>query len=886
MNESACLMAFDPADLLVCLFNLWTRKEFEKLRVVAQRAFSDMQDPLGGLLHVLESSPGVLKGKTTSLGHFVLMEFVHWKQSHPQVSLEGKPPEQAQSLQLWALRLLADSQTSLVNPLMEIYQLESLDRGLLLGHVDKLLALGSYKEVALMSIKLKLQQDLDMERVCVPLILQNKLSLAESYVQGNGCLEQALVKLLDSWCAPDFSLAQLCRQFPDLSLSQHQTQCIHPKMLSKQVFRLMEHFNIDPALCPNSITKRKLDSLRFLMYKRFVEKGMSEQNWSDHIQATVGDSPELQVKLVELLVKYDGLSTAARWSLRYRVPRDRLPLGVWDTQQGLPPTQHGQSEGPSLSTDPWEPPASHQDKYYQLPVPKERVHFLHTQEELELCRQAVLQTGSLVGLDMEWRADFGTLPRQRVALIQLAVPGQVFLLDLCETRFAQHEHTVNFIKALFSDPNILKLGYGMSGDLKSLLATWPQFPAEQLKMVGVLDLLMVHQQMQRSSRGGASGSPRAVEVGEGSTEKGLSLLVQQVLGKPLDKIEQLSNWERRPLRNSQLRYAAIDAYCLLEVYLTLSQHPARFYLPADLHSIPSGQAGRYREEKKPKEKGKPVWHRGIPLDAPSQEGYGQQVTVHSDTSIAPQQLRVVCDNMLQGLGRYLRCLGIDVVVLEGSDDHRVAAEVARQEGRVIFTSGQPYQTLRSQVGEGRCLAVDSSEKARDQATRILQHFNIRLTPADIFSRCQACNGDEYMRLPSEDMARMLEERGFMKVQTEAEEGANWEKQHDPLSSLTPESNEGPEGRRYSPHCRWALVSDLDPQSLRFPSGAELQLQTVPLDLLHRVPEFFICTSCGKVFWEGSHFERVLTQFQNVMHIDKDTPVLQGDTKVAVKALDH
>lgn len=43
--------------------------------------------------------------------------------------------------------------------------------------------------------------------------------------------------------------------------------------------------------------------------------------------------------------------------------------------------------------------------------------------------------------------------------------------------------------------------------------------------------------------------------------------------------------------------------------------------------------------------------------------------------MAPQQLRVVCDNMLQGLGRYLRCLGVDVVVLENTDDHRVAAQV-------------------------------------------------------------------------------------------------------------------------------------------------------------------------------------------------------------------
>ena len=40
------------------------------------------------------------------------------------------------------------------------------------------------------------------------------------------------------------------------------------------------------------------------------------------------------------------------------------------------------------------------------------------------------------------------------------------------------------------------------------------------------------------------------------------------------------------------------------------------------------------------------------------------------------------------------------------------------------------------MGEGRCLALDCSEKAKDQAIRVLQHFNIQPTKSDIFSRCQ------------------------------------------------------------------------------------------------------------------------------------------------------
>ena len=42
-----------------------------------------------------------------------------------------------------------------------------------------------------------------------------------------------------------------------------------------------------------------------------------------------------------------------------------------------------------------------------------------------------------------------------------------------------------------------------------------------------------------------------------SGPRGLSLLVRECFGKPLDKSQQLSDWERRPLKPEQMYYGGI-----------------------------------------------------------------------------------------------------------------------------------------------------------------------------------------------------------------------------------------------------------------------------------------------------------------------------------------
>ena len=61
----------------------------------------------------------------------------------------------------------------------------------------------------------------------------------------------------------------------------------------------------------------------------------------------------------------------------------------------------------------------------------------------------------------------------------------------------------------------------------------------------------------------ASRRTRGVELPGGH---GLAMVCERELGMVLDKSEQTSDWDRRPLSAEQLRYAALDAEVLLALH--------------------------------------------------------------------------------------------------------------------------------------------------------------------------------------------------------------------------------------------------------------------------------------------------------------------------------
>jgi len=62
-------------------------------------------------------------------------------------------------------------------------------------------------------------------------------------------------------------------------------------------------------------------------------------------------------------------------------------------------------------------------------------------------------------------------------------------------------------------------------------------------------------------------------------QTGLAKVALKIFEKQVCKVEQMSNWERRPLRQSQQHYGATDAYILIDIIKHLIERAKQNNLP-------------------------------------------------------------------------------------------------------------------------------------------------------------------------------------------------------------------------------------------------------------------------------------------------------------------
>ena len=169
-----------------------------------------------------------------------------------------------------------------------------------------------------------------------------------------------------------------------------------------------------------------------------------------------------------------------------------------------------------------------------------RIFVVYTEADTEKAVE-YLKTQQIVGVDTETRPSFKRGMTHKVALLQIATTDTCFLFRL--NRIGMPESLQNF---LMSD--VLKIGLSLKDDFM-MLRRRKDVHAEEGNWIELQDY-----------------------VGRfGIEDRSLQKIYANLFGQKISKSQRLSNWEAETLTESQMRYAATDAWACVEIYNCLAE---------------------------------------------------------------------------------------------------------------------------------------------------------------------------------------------------------------------------------------------------------------------------------------------------------------------------
>jgi ribonuclease D len=153
---------------------------------------------------------------------------------------------------------------------------------------------------------------------------------------------------------------------------------------------------------------------------------------------------------------------------------------------------------------------------------------------------SIIENQAYIGFDTESKPNFVKGEKNKVAMIQIAIPDNVFLFRLNKIGFAQE------LVDILENEKIRKVGVAIKNDARELQSL------KQYKPKGFLEL------PDLSSKFGIQAN-------------GLRSLAAVILNGRISKSAKITNWEAEFLTEKQLIYAATDAWACLKMYERLKE---------------------------------------------------------------------------------------------------------------------------------------------------------------------------------------------------------------------------------------------------------------------------------------------------------------------------
>ncbi|XP_012259642.2 exonuclease mut-7 homolog isoform X2 [Athalia rosae] len=856
---------------LHCTWDLW--KKSQGITKMLTDYFETAPNPYLSALRILTnvSDFKYIKSKT-SLGFAVAEDFSNWIAPRKKIYEAYLLPD----LKLATFELLTRQRNLQLTKLVsDAYELPE-HKDLFLPMIQRMVQEKKFKDAAQYASMLHLQSHfLDPEVLLLPLILQNKLTIVDDLLAECTEAREALVTYLDDLLAPAMNLEVLLTSFIDKNqIPEVKMSTLQIRPMNKLVGRLTKLYNLPPELCPNLNRRRGEGALKFLIYKRYTDCTLSGESWNEMARETVGLDSRLQFELLKCLAQANDVKEALRWAREFQMPRDQWPWALIDCEElEFEVTDSSNSNVVTAVEENWDTEID-STLYHTLRLPKDCIKIVDDERSFEEFLNQGLEDVTMVGIDSEWKPSFGT-KQSDLALIQIATNTTVYILDVIGMGKELVNLWTELGRALFDNKNILKLGFGLAHDIAMIKESLPAMAGIKATGQGYMDLLHLWRKLATEQCFQFPHKGDKNFIGES-----LSKLVELCTGHRLNKSDQFSNWERRPLRESQLIYAALDAYCLLEIFEVFKSQSLRSGVAFNelcaesqdvMHKLPKKNTRRHAAKAAIKTR---TTLQTAPVNNFQQSSWNNKgkVTTEFFSDMQPaHEWRVVCDSMLGGLARQLRMCGCDCVYVEFDRRGDQSAKVAMKQKRVFLTRGGAYNRFTSYVPQGSCYRV-VADRPEDQLKEVLNHFKVLVMQKDIFSRCQICNHDEFV-IVSKDI---ITELGKSFAKLKRQNGYRYLPGTSAGVNITTTASTAPDSetdsvssedfklansiRAMVNNCdrTWQLSTEtLDVANCLTKYRVTVQVDRVPANVLKNVEQFYVCECCGKVYWDGSHMERAL-----------------------------
>ncbi|XP_050424575.1 exonuclease mut-7 homolog [Adelges cooleyi] len=840
--------------------NIWsTWKKSRILSDTLQNYFESSQNPYVSLLKLVNIILGDrIKGKATTISHTIFEEYYNWikhkENNYTHILTDN--------LKSQAYKLVLDKQMCLntMNVMIKIFKCNmSLD--LMTELIGETIRQQKFKEACYATICLGIQNRFSVEEFILPLFFLNMVPVTEEFLATSKFQQEALVKYLDDLLVQnDDCLIQLAIR---LNVSLSNINFTNKKQIKNTLTRITKKYNISSELAPNLTKQKKIGALKY-MFHRYQSGATGVDGWREMVLESIGDNKEFMLEMIKILNNYGDLDEGIHFAQLFSIDPLDLPYSL---QQEILYRNNANAGADVLPTV---PTYEFKTEYHELTLSENDIYIVDSKPKFNAFLEKINVASfdglfDVIGLDCEWKPEL-TSEKSDLASIQLAINNAIYIFHIPQLQPAESYklHWQEFSMNIFSNMNVLKLGFEWKGDAAIIKSTLP-IDSVRLHGLGFLDLKLLWKELETQWNIMLPFQNPSDLMAYNS----LSDLVKLCFGRPLNKTEQFSNWEKIPLRPNQITYAALDAYCLLEIYNV-------FKTCCDTNGIPFEEVCQkvilkdQSETAKPKLKNKKHKNK-LPATVSKPNSFYKNVSSVKD-------FKLLVPSTLDKLAERLRKCGIDTTIVDRSklNDFQYIIDQIRQENLHFIAFGQVFQRAAEKLPIGRCYCVQNPN-VDDQLQEVLSYFNIVVRKEDLNSRCQCCNSDSYETVSSLVMNKIyntvISAQNCKSVVRAGPPMSDDDEYYDDYCAFDDEysDDEGtapPINSKYVASSSENTSSDPYSQLLTGYTCDNWEIDVKPLsaDMFKDANRTFnICNKCGTVSWDNSQWESALGSSLGIRH---------------------